>query len=397
MRQGYIKALQSIHIAPSELAFTFADSYETASLEEVMKLREEKWFSRGVALADKCNKSITQASIHACEKLRKVSGCHQQIIAAACSIEHAEAIAEIYRHFGYLAKSIHSRQNKRTRNNTIKNLRNHNLDVIVQVQVLGEGFDHPPLAVAAVFRPFRSLSPYIQFIGRVMRVVRQNAPRAPENQGVVVSHVGLNTNKHWDNFRNLDARDHALLAGLICGEVDSHQNSSKTKNESDGSSATRFFRPDMLVEWERIEQQKIDTKKFASNLAKNTRSETPAQIKHHAVAGPQQRRREARSKLTSQVNEEIKSVIYANKMHPMGKQISRLFPRFRHLNNWAAVRYWIYTALNQKVGGKRTKLEKWNLAEVELGIESLPQLVKAINDEITNKRTNRKTCHPYAA
>ena len=33
------------------------------------------------------------------------------------------------------------------------------IDVIVQVQMLGEGFDHPQLSVAAIFRPFRSLAP----------------------------------------------------------------------------------------------------------------------------------------------------------------------------------------------------------------------------------------------
>jgi DNA repair protein RadD len=29
----------------------------------------------------------------------------------------------------------------------------------IQVQMLGEGFDHPKLSVAAIFRPFRSLAP----------------------------------------------------------------------------------------------------------------------------------------------------------------------------------------------------------------------------------------------
>ena len=31
--------------------------------------------------------------------------------------------------------------------------------------MLGEGFDHPQLSVAAIFRPFRSLAPYLQFVG----------------------------------------------------------------------------------------------------------------------------------------------------------------------------------------------------------------------------------------
>ena len=69
-----------------------------------------------------------------------------------------------------------------------------------QVQMLGEGFDHPPLSVAAIFRPFRSLSPYIQFVGRVMRVVHENKPDHPDNHGYIVSHVGLSNDDHWGRF-----------------------------------------------------------------------------------------------------------------------------------------------------------------------------------------------------
>ena len=45
--------------------------------------------------------------------------------------------------------------------------------------MLGEGFDHPKLSVAAIFRPFRTLAPYIQFVGRIMRVVVQNDAMHP--------------------------------------------------------------------------------------------------------------------------------------------------------------------------------------------------------------------------
>lgn len=67
--------------------------------------------------------------------------------------------------------------------------------------MLGEGFDHPPLSVAAIFRPYRSLSPYIQFVGRVMRVNVPKAPGHPDNEGIVVSHVGMSIDRHWQDFR----------------------------------------------------------------------------------------------------------------------------------------------------------------------------------------------------
>jgi superfamily II DNA or RNA helicase len=51
-------------------------------------------------------------------------------------------------------------------------LENHLLDVIVQVRKLGEGFDHPLLAVAAVFGIFSKLSPVVQFVGLIMRGIQ---------------------------------------------------------------------------------------------------------------------------------------------------------------------------------------------------------------------------------
>ncbi|MGH3613523.1 MAG: hypothetical protein ACRDRK_13210 [Pseudonocardia sp.] len=77
--------------------------------------------------------------------------------------------------------------------------------------MLGEGFDHPPLSVAAIFRPYRSLAPYIQFVGRVMRTIKPNDPNHANNQGYVVSHVGLNNGERWDDFRELDDPDKKLV------------------------------------------------------------------------------------------------------------------------------------------------------------------------------------------
>ena len=80
--------------------------------------------------------------------------------------------------------------------------------------MLGEGFDHPPLSVAAIFRPFRSLSAYIQFIGRVMRV-NDKDPQHPDNEGFIVSHVGLNNDARWEDFREIELADQQMFRTLL--------------------------------------------------------------------------------------------------------------------------------------------------------------------------------------
>jgi hypothetical protein len=94
-------------------------------------------------------------------------------------------------------------------------LENHELDVIVQVRKLGEGFDHPYLAVAAVFSVFGNLSPFVQFVGRIMRVVKHNTPGDPLNNGVVVFHAGANIAQRWEDFQQYSEADREFFDQLL--------------------------------------------------------------------------------------------------------------------------------------------------------------------------------------
>jgi DNA repair protein RadD len=219
MLKGYIKRLQSVYVAPEQIYFTYEGEQRRHTLEEVLELKEEEWFSRGVALAPECNRHIVDTSLDRLDKLR-ASGTHHQIIAAACSVNHAKAIRSLYAERGYEAAEIHSNMLPDKRAEVLQKLRSGILDCIVQVQILGEGFDHPQLSVAAVFRPFRSLSPYVQFVGRVMRVVVQNDPRHPDNHGYIVTHVGLNLDQQASDFRDMEREDAAFFKELVEGEVE---------------------------------------------------------------------------------------------------------------------------------------------------------------------------------
>jgi len=50
MIKGYIKKLQAIYVTPKELYFTYRGDKKHYTLEDVLQLKEEEWFSRGVAL-----------------------------------------------------------------------------------------------------------------------------------------------------------------------------------------------------------------------------------------------------------------------------------------------------------------------------------------------------------
>lgn len=219
MQRGFVKQIQASNVAPSELRFSYRGQEATHTLEEVLRLKDRDWFSRGVALAEACNVSIVDGSLEWLKHLRDTGTTHHQIIAVACSVDHARAVRHLYEERGYQAHEIHSKMTDEQKAKVLRDLHDGTLDVIVQVQMLGEGFDHPPLSVAAIFRPFRSLSPYIQFVGRVMRVNKQQSPGHLDNRGIVVSHVGLNLERHWEDFKNLDVEDQQIVqAWLLSGQ-----------------------------------------------------------------------------------------------------------------------------------------------------------------------------------
>jgi len=219
MLEGFIKQIHSVNIAPSEIYFTYRDDERRHTLEEIYELREEAWFRRGVALSPECNRHIAEASVRRCLRLREGSSLKHQIIAATCSVDHARQVRAIYEECGMEAREIHSDLPQDKRDRILEELRSGLIDCIVQVQMLGEGFDHPPLSVAAIFRPYRSLSAYIQFVGRIMRVNHQNDADHPDNHGWIISHVGLNTDAHWGDFQGFDLEDQQVFRNWLTQAV----------------------------------------------------------------------------------------------------------------------------------------------------------------------------------
>jgi superfamily II DNA or RNA helicase len=105
---------------------------------------------------------------------------------------------------------VHSRDGK-ANERVFAMLERHELDVIVQVRKLGEGFDHPYLSVAAVLSIFANLSPFVQFIGRIMRII----PGDPVNQGTVVFHAGANVASRWADFQTYSQADQEFFQQLL--------------------------------------------------------------------------------------------------------------------------------------------------------------------------------------
>ena len=397
--KGYVKKLKASYAAPSELTFTMEGEERTYTLDEVLKMREKTWFSRGVALSTPCNVSIVDNSLQKLEQLRE-TGTKHQLIAVACSINHARQIRSLYQERGYETAIVHSSPDKeadeKANEEVMRDLYSGILDCIVQVQMLGEGFDHPKLSVAAIFRPFRSLAPYIQFVGRILRVVVQNDPTHPDNYGHIVTHVGMNLDELLKRFKLFENDDQKFWE-----EVTGGKSPDPPKRVLEGRARMKL-REEMVVESEIVEQLfeedfttaedadiQLDLEKkleslgldprLAQQVVRKSRSDTlepavvPAAQPFSAI--PAEQWKEAKKRLNEEAHRTARVLLNRVGLDPSGVEIPRkLKPEIgAHKNSVAAI-ILVNHEIAKTVGDGRKRLE-WSYEEFVAATKELPAIL----------------------
>ena len=408
--KGYIKKLKATYVAPSELTFTVNGSAQIFTLEQVLEMKEEEWFSRGVALSDPCNVSIVETSLEKLEQLR-LSGTKHQIIAVAISINHGQRIRSLYEARGYRAEIIHSKLDEEKQEEIIRDLKNGSLDCIVQVQMLGEGFDHPKLSVAAIFRPFRSLAPYIQFVGRILRVVVQNDPTHPDNYGHIVTHVGLNQDEQLKRFKLFENDDQAFWE-----EVTGGAEPEPPRSVMDGQARMKL-REDMVVNSEivdRLFEEEFTTaedadivadleKKLASlgldpALARDVvMRSASAKPEMRTVAAaqpfsilPLKQWQESKRRLNEEAKRTAKLLLNRCELSPAGVEIPRkLKPGIGAQTNFVAALQMVNEQLDKQIG-KGRKRSEWTVDEFSAGIATLDAVLNALTKQLKKLQDVKK-------
>lgn len=393
--KGYIKKLKANYVAPSELTFTAKGETKTYTLEQVLKMKDEEWFSKGIALSEPCNISIVDNSLQKLEQLRQ-SGTRHQIIAVACSIHHAQQIRSLYSERGFNAEMIHSYLKEDEKERIIRDLKNGTLDCIVQVQMLGEGFDHPKLSIAAIFNPFRSLAPYIQFVGRILRVVVQNDPIHPDNYGHIVTHVGLNLDQQLRRFKEFENDDQAFWESVTGGEIEPDVPKEVLTGEKRQRLGERMIVSneivDTLFEEDFTSAEDADIlaeleRKFQSlgmdpSLAKQAFEAHKASQKAISVSDaappfsmqPQRQWREAKKRLNEDVNRVAKLILNTCSLNMQGVEIPYKYKLGTNArSNFVAAVELVNKQVSALYPRKNSRTE-WTLEEFKNAIAALPKI-----------------------
>lgn len=83
---------------------------------------------------------------------------------------HNQMLASLFSAHGYNVAYIDSLTPKEERNSTVQDFRDGKLDIIFNVNIFSEGFDCPDVEFIQLARPTKSLSMYLQQVGRGFRI-----------------------------------------------------------------------------------------------------------------------------------------------------------------------------------------------------------------------------------
>jgi len=389
IQDGYIKRLKALVLNPRTLRYVRREDDQEieVSLEEVRRLGEEDAnFRRSIVTSTETLNTIVDASIRELDRMRDVTGDNRlKIIASALNFEHCRQIVEAYCARGRRAEYVHSREDSTINDRVLSRLENHELDVIVQVRKLGEGFDHPYLSVAAVFSIFSNLSPFVQFVGRIMRVIIQNDSQHILNQGTVVFHAGANVAQRWQDFQEYSEADQEFFDQLLPVEGIDFSHSDEIAVTPVGRDMDSVYvRGQSGVTLEEIPLIQNDAEAMQAIRTLQERGYSPDAVREAMELQPipttrVRQRQAARSSLDMRVRTETGRILGERGINPRGFDLDR---NHRQRTNFVVVKAAIDRKVAQAVGRGVGERAEYTRAELDIIDQQFPELSEAAQQEI---------------
>nr|WP_203723244.1 DEAD/DEAH box helicase family protein [Citrobacter freundii] len=392
IKNGYVKRLKAVQLNPKTLKFVRDDSgiEVEITLDEVKRLGEEdSKFRRGIVTSKETLTTIIDASIHELNRLREeTSESRLKIIASALNYDHCRQVVEAYRARGLRADYVHSREDSTFNQRVMNKLNQHELDVIVQVRKLGEGFDHPYLSVAAIFSIFNNLSPFVQFVGRIMRVIEQNNSQSILNQGVVVFHAGANIAKQWSDFQQFSEADKEFFDQLLPLEdftpdaggdtktIEPTPRDETDKIEVKSQTDVTLEEISLYEDTEALEALKILQRKGYSEeeVSKAFKSLEPIYV-------TKQRERQAkRSSLDTLAMNEARKLLAKHNINPAGKGLDPTFQK----TNLIYIKSQIDKKINALVSMPAGSRSDFSRQQLELIDSHIDKIIAEVGEDIEN-------------
>ncbi len=153
---------------------------------------------------------------------REKAGDRQTVVFCS-TVAHAENVAEAFNDRGIPAGVIHGDLGSETRRRILAAYASGEIQIIVNVAVLTEGFDHPPTSCVVLLRPSSCKSTMIQMVGRGLRTVDPEEHPGIVKTDCIVLDFGISSLMHGtlEQDVDLDGRNASGTAPTkICPECE---------------------------------------------------------------------------------------------------------------------------------------------------------------------------------
>lgn len=268
---GHAKNLRVRRFQPDSESTTYEIIKADGSREEItgrerlMELiKDERKLSRVVAKSDasirQVMKEVRRALDAQSELLRPVK---PRVLFAAMGERHAEQISLIAEEFGIPCSYLHYSMTEGRIRSVRDRFENESGDLqgIVQLKMLGQGYDFPPITVVVPMRPYGSFGEFYQFIGRGIRVLRHSALTEkvmPEQQFLdIVYHDEMGLDGHIEAIYKENEMDPPSVNEKVPEDFNTDENGHEFGSDLPGTrDSAEFTRPEAFVLFERGEVEK---------------------------------------------------------------------------------------------------------------------------------------------
>lgn len=169
-------------------------SYYAPTLLDVKKLRKE----RREYSNESIDKQLTGVVFGDVIKHYKKLAHNKKTIVYCNTIKNAEIMAGVFKSAGYNAEAIHSKIKDTERSQMVEDFKNGVINVLVNVDLFGEGFDVPDCEVVILLRPTTSLTLFIQQAMRCMRYKQNKRALIIDHVGNVFKHGAIDEERDWE-------------------------------------------------------------------------------------------------------------------------------------------------------------------------------------------------------
>ncbi len=124
------------------------------------------------------------------------------VIVFCCTIDHAEKMTEAYKRDGWKAVVIHGKLTRKERDNAMNGFRDGKYQILISVDLIGEGVDVPVCAGVQLLRKTKSLGLYLQMSARGLTPIyadgynlenindRKKALQDGKPESIILDHAG---------------------------------------------------------------------------------------------------------------------------------------------------------------------------------------------------------------